>query len=81
MSETQTPTPTCGTCGKPEDFDNDSKSELRPYGPGGQNICFRCAFATPEAEERTGQNFHTIMDATHAAGLPLIIGKIPEDKA
>lgn len=58
--------PVCGTCGKPEDFPADSKSELRPYGPGGEMICFRCAFATPEAEVRTEANFTAIVEATHA---------------
>lgn len=67
----------CGTCGTPENFPEDSKSELRPYGPGGEMICFRCAFATPEAEQRTEQNFTTIVEATHATGLPFVIGDLP----
>lgn len=66
--------PICGTCKKPENFPEDTKSELRPYGPGGEMICFRCAFATPEAEARTEANFETIVEATNAAGLPFVIG-------
>lgn len=65
---------TCTTCKKPENFPEDTKSELRPYGPGGEMICFRCAFATPEAEARTGANFEAIVNATHATGQPFVIG-------
>lgn len=65
----------CGTCGTPENFPDDPKSELRPYGPGGAFICFRCAFATPEAEERTERNYTTLVEATNATGLPFVIGE------
>lgn len=64
----------CNTCKKPENFPEDPKSELRPYGPGGGMICFRCAFETPEAEARTEANFEALVEATNAAGLPFVIG-------
>lgn len=64
----------CDTCKKPDNFPKDPKSELRPYGPGGKMICFRCAFATPESEACTEANFEAIVEGTNAAGLPFIIG-------
>lgn len=68
----------CDTCKKPENFPEDSKSELRPYGPGGSLICFRCAFETPEAIQRTRDIFRLHVDMNDAAGIPTIIGKLPE---
>lgn len=65
----------CETCKKPENFPDEPKSELRPYGPGGSMICFSCAFATPETEKQTENNFLTIVEATNAAGLPYVIGE------
>ena len=69
----------CGTCGKPEDFPADPKSELRPYGPGGEMICFRCAFATPETEKRTENAFGAIMEGEIAATGVFIIGELPDE--
>ena len=57
----------CGTCGKPENFPEDSKSELRPYGSGGAFICYRCAFETPESAEAVKANFYAISNAEQAA--------------
>lgn len=69
-----TTTNKCGTCGTPENFPDAPKTELRPYGPGGGLICFSCAFATPEAEQRTENAFGTILAAHDAAGVPNVIG-------
>ena len=48
----------CAQCNTPDTFPADSKSETRPYGPGGSMICYRCANATParkaEVEQRMG---------------------------
>jgi hypothetical protein len=66
---------TCETCGTVENFPAQPKTELRPYGPGGGLICFSCAFATPEAEQRTQNAYVAISDAHDAAGVPNVIGK------
>lgn len=63
----------CAECGTPENFPEDTKSELRPYGPGGTDICYRCAFKDEESTKRTEDNFSVIVDATLSAGLPFII--------
>ncbi|MCI0351471.1 MAG: hypothetical protein L0Z53_18770 [Acidobacteriales bacterium] len=39
-----TPPAQCELCGAVE--------ELRPYGPNGESICFKCAQRTPEATEK-----------------------------
>lgn len=65
----------CKTCGIPENFPKDPKSELRPYGKGGEMICFRCAFSTPEMESQTKANFEIIIEAVEASGLPFVIGE------
>lgn len=56
----------CETCHAVENFPADSKSELRPYGPGGSLICFRCATATPEANAAAGAVFGALLDANEA---------------
>lgn len=66
--------PTCGTCGRSEDFERDSKSELRPYGPGGEPICYHCAFADEAAEERAKANFSVQFDAAQAMSNMVVIG-------
>ena len=40
--------------------------ELRPYGPGGADICFECATATPEAKAQTRAAFGALLDANTA---------------
>lgn len=47
-------------------------NELRPYGPRGEWVCFRCAFATPEAEEQTKGAFRSQVDA---AGPIVLVGE------
>lgn len=57
----------CETCDCEDTFTGhpggDSKTELRPYGPGGSLICFRCAHATPQAEKQTERAFGALLDA------------------
>ena len=43
------PDGTCQTCGKTD--------ETRPYGPNGSEICFQCAFSTPERAEEAKSRF------------------------
>lgn len=31
--------------------------EMRPFGPGGAQVCFDCAFATPERQAETERQF------------------------
>lgn len=63
-------TRTCSSCGGEDTFTGhsggDSKSELRPYGPGGALICFACMKATPEAEAQAGAAFGALLDAGEA---------------
>ena len=60
----------CCTCGRAEDHTigerGKFKCELRPYGPGGADICFQCATATPEANAQTASAFGALLDATEA---------------
>lgn len=44
----------CGTCERPNGL---GKRELRPYGPGGTNICFECATSTPKANAEAKRQF------------------------
>ena len=68
---------TCFNCGKPEDFENDPESELRPYGPGGQNVCFRCAFSTPELEQTASDAVAARLNAIYEK--PGLIGLVFTD--
>lgn len=59
--------------------------DLRPYGPGGADICYDCATATPEREAEVKQNFLTQLEAAAAAdsdGIGMIgleSGPVPKD--
>jgi hypothetical protein len=59
---------TCHYCGAP-----DTEADLRPYGPGGADVCFLCATATPEREAAAKAAFGAILDATSVLG-PVAIG-------
>ena len=52
-------TPSCHYCG-PTD------RELRPYGPGGSDVCFPCATATPEREAAAQSAFGALLDGAEA---------------
>lgn len=60
----------CCQCGRAADKTLNERRkmtvELRPYGPGGADICFECATGTPEAEEQTKQAFGALLDAAGA---------------
>lgn len=58
----------CGTCGTEENWPADRKSELRPYGPGGTNICVRCAHATPEARAQVEDAMRVQLEAATIMG-------------
>lgn len=55
----------CCVCARPE-LAEDPSSELRPYGPGGQLICFPCAMK-PEHKDEMERNFHRQFDAAEEA--------------
>lgn len=40
--------------------------ELRPYGPGGLNVCHPCANATPERTAATKAAFYALLDGAEA---------------
>jgi hypothetical protein len=50
----------CHYCGTDDE-------ELRPYGPGGDDVCFGCANATPEREADAGRAFGALLEAAEAA--------------
>ena len=54
----------CCVCGKEEDEsigeDGFVKVELRPYGPGGQDICFDCAMS-PRHKKQTERQFDALL--------------------
>ena len=62
--------PKCCVCGRAEDDDLGEdgfvKCELRPYGPGGADICFQCAMSTPERQQQTSDAFGALLDAGEA---------------
>ena len=58
---------TCHYCG-PTD------RELRPYGPGGSDVCHPCATATPEREAAAQAAFGALLDATGAVSPVVAIG-------
>lgn len=41
--------------------------ELRPYGPGGSWVCFRCAMK-PENRATTEASFNALLDAAETVG-------------
>jgi hypothetical protein len=49
-----------------------SAEELRPYGPKGAWVCFKCAMGTPEREAEAGRNFGMQLEA---AGPVAVIGE------
>ncbi len=44
------------------------KEELRPYGPNGAYVCFKCAMETPEREAEAREHFLVKLDAAKKAG-------------
>lgn len=42
--------------------------DLRPYGPKGAWICFRCATATPEREAEAHRQLGALLDACERQG-------------
>lgn len=50
----------------------DKTTDLRPYGPRGEWVCFKCAFATPEDKAATEKSFGSQLDA---AGTVVVLGE------
>ena len=48
------------------------EKEMRPYGPEGAFVCFKCAMETPERKAQTEQNFDAQLNA---AGPVALIGE------
>lgn len=63
------PQPRCYYC-KTTFRRDDMTTELRPYGPGGSPLCFRCMSdpAHPEREEQAKRAFKTQLSAAEVAG-------------
>ena len=55
-------------------------AELRPYGPGGDPICFPCMKASPERERQAESAMGTLIEASGAIGDPLIVGGTAEHR-
>jgi len=51
----------CHYCGTTE-------RDLRPYGPGGSNVCLPCVEADPAREEAAMNAFAAMLDAAEATG-------------
>lgn len=51
----------CVHCGTGET--DDPETELRPYGPGGAWVCYRCAMSTPEREAEAERAFTALLEA------------------
>ena len=49
----------------------DETDDLRPYGPDGADICFRCMKEDPKREEEAERQFNKIAEAIHG---PIVIG-------
>jgi hypothetical protein len=58
----------CGVDGGAFKRTHDGKTELRPYGPGGAWVCYRCAFETPERTEQSEGAFYALLEGASAAG-------------
>lgn len=52
---------TCHWCGPTE-------RELRPYGPGGSDICYPCMMADPAREKAASQNFGALLEGAEIVG-------------
>lgn len=52
---------TCYLCSNPN-------KETRPYGPGGQSICFACMKADSNLEDEAKKNFGALIEAAEALG-------------
>lgn len=50
-------------CYKCDQLNGPKERELRPYGPGGQPICYECASATPETDAAAMAEFGRQLDA------------------
>jgi hypothetical protein len=61
---------TCCYCGRIEDHTLNERGkftvELRPYGPGGTDICFGCATLTPERKNAAENAFYALLEANEA---------------
>jgi len=66
MSEERDQQQACHYCG-PTD------RELRPYGPGGSNICHPCMKATPERERAAKGAFGALLDANAEIGDGIVV--------
>lgn len=40
-----------------------TSADLRPYGPRGERVCFKCAFETPERKAQTEASFASQLNA------------------
>lgn len=62
--------PRCCDCGRTDDRTLNERGkftvELRPYGPGGADICFECANASPERAAQSRQAFVALLGAHDA---------------
>lgn len=46
---------------------------LRPYGEGGQDICYDCMMASPERQRIAEQNFAALLGVSDALGRGLSV--------
>lgn len=67
---------TCCHCGRAEDDTLDERGkvtvELRPYGPGGADVCYECATATPERVAQTDEAMGAVLRGAMGGGIASI---------
>jgi len=61
----------CYKCNQPN---GTGPRELRPYGPGGKDICAECCFADPKLEKEAREQFRKKNSQIEKRGLVPIIG-------
>ncbi len=63
--------PVCHHCGDAENFPRDPAKgrqvELRPYGPGGAQVCFQCAME-PKNKKQTERNYGVQLETNEVVG-------------
>lgn len=76
--------PKCYKCNREENFptkNKDDQVELRPYGPRGEWVCFRCAMETEESRAQTKRSFLQQLGACESPVIGLNVGPIELESA
>ena len=55
----------------------ETTKDLRPYGPKGALVCFKCAMATPERAKTAEDTYYGILDSIEGPAILTDIGPTP----